>query len=141
MSLPLLQTIFSFCAHLNKRDQDLYDWQKIIERAVNVEAKASCQTPFLARKTDTCYPYKHKPTRSDKYKDKDFKTKNTHSPSSINQGNNRNESQLGQALGQAKKDSRPNYNDQWDHTSNTLTTSSNAMAIKKDKKQGDKDLN
>lgn len=47
-----------------------------------------------------------------KNKDKDSEARKTHNTLSANLGNSRNEGQSGQALGQAKKNSRPNCKSQ-----------------------------
>lgn len=42
----------SIRAQMDERDRDLADWQEVIERAVDAEAKAACQAPSLAQESD-----------------------------------------------------------------------------------------
>lgn len=37
----------SICTQLDKKDHNLDDWQAVIERAVDIEAKTVYHTPFL----------------------------------------------------------------------------------------------
>lgn len=92
------------------------------------------------QKTDICCLHSHKLTWSNKHKDKNFKTKKTHSSPFAIQDNNENGSQLGQALSHVKRDSGLNRKDQWGLFSNTLIIDGNVTVVQKNKKKSDKDL-
>lgn len=130
----------SICIYLDEKNHNLYDEQEIIKWTINAEAKTSCQAPFLVHKTDTRCFRGHWSTRTDKHKDKDSEIKKIYSFLSANQGNSRNESQLRQAFGYAKKNFRSKCKYQQSQATTISITSSNATTIKNDNNPGDNDL-
>lgn len=56
----------SIRAQMDKRNQELNNWQAGVERAVDGEAKAAKQTPLLAWESNTRCPRGHKPLPNEK---------------------------------------------------------------------------
>lgn len=63
----------SIRAQLDERDRDLDNWQEVIERAIDAEAKAGRQAPSLARESDARCPRGQRPIKSRDQKDSEAK--------------------------------------------------------------------
>lgn len=123
-----------------ENNRNLDDWQAVLKRAVDVKVKVAWQAPLLAQKSNRCCLHDYELLKHKKSKEqKDFKAKNNHSLVANNTSENGDQS--GQALGQYhKKYSCWNKGGQQSSSSNTLAIGSNVIVVKKDKKQGNRNL-
>lgn len=105
------------------------------------KVKVAWQALLLVRESNACCSHSKKHLKNEKSKDqKDSEAKKNYSSTNNNSGNT-NRDQSDQALNWfSKKDFRSNRGDQQSQSSNIPTTSVNAIVIKKNKKQGNRNL-
>lgn len=65
----------SIWSYFDKKDRNIYDWQEIIKKSVNVKAKMTCQPISIAWKYNAHYHYSNKPMKRDFKNKKDSKVK------------------------------------------------------------------
>lgn len=104
----------SISTQIHKRDRDLKNSQEVLEKTIDTKAKASQQTFFPVRETNTCYLWSYWLVKDDKSRDqKNLETKKTPKNFGAHQTRSNNDDQSGQskqATGWlAKKNSRPCY--------------------------------
>lgn len=124
------------CAQLQKRDNDLENWQVVMERAIDVKANAGWELFCLIQENDARYPQGHCSIKSKDFRNqKDSKSKKTLVANQKSGNNGGWSGQCSQVLGKpAKKNLRLCCGAHWDHVSNTLVIGINNIMIKKGKK-------
>lgn len=133
----------SIQAQLNKSNQDITDWQEVIEQAINVKAKINYQIPFLVRESDACYAYGYRLTKRDSKEKKDSKVKKTPKTFTANQNCNSSDGQTNQSSETGKTSGKKSFHlrkSKKVQSSNIPAIRVNIIMVKKDKKQSDSNL-
>ena len=95
----------SIRAQLDARGQDLDSWDEVVEKAVNVEAKASLQLPSKTREMDFKCPRVEQPVKTNDFSEPKEKNKSTHTLSA-NWGSDQMSDEMS-VWSPGKKDSGP----------------------------------
>ena len=128
----------SIRAQLDVRDRDLDSWDKVVDKTVDVKAKASLQAPSGTRKIDSQCPQGQRPTKKEDKDSRDYEKNKSFQNPPTNALSNGTQSSPTQPKKEQNSRSCRGGSRRQGQGQNTPATGVNATAIKKDKDK-DKD--
>ena len=125
-------------AQLDVRDRDLDFWDEVVDKTVDVKAKASLQAPSGTREMDSRYPRGQRPIKKEDKDSRDYEKNKFSQNPPTNTSSSGTQSSLAQPKKEQNSRSRRGEPRRQGQGQNTPATGVNATAVRKDKDK-DKD--